>query len=183
MYVSMVIACSRVWTNRVRGANPARGQLNRENKYSPARACLRIWSRETNSAVPSRISLLISVLRLNLVTTYGIPPELQLKKLQGHNKSAIDLSNANPAHGHKDIPRSTSHIMVTTRYSDQQEFKSRKKVMRLYSGNGTDQYQNDSPKLLAPYREQPRSTRIVVAYPRLASCLSNKTDKLHTNQL
>ena len=110
------------------------------------------------------------------MTTYGIPPELQLKKLQGHNKSAIDLSNANPAHGHEDIPRSTSHIMVTTRYSDQQEFKSRKNVMRLYSGNGTDQYQNDSPKLLTPYREQPRSTRIVVAYPRLASCLSNKTD-------
>ena len=62
------------------------------------------------------------------MTNYGIPPELQLKKLQGHNKSAIDLSNANPAHGHKDIPRSTSHIMVTTRYSDQQEFKSRKKL-------------------------------------------------------
>ena len=92
------------------------------------RACLRIWSRETSSAVPSRTSLLISVLRPNLVTNYGIPPELQLKKLQGHNKSAIDLSNASPAHGHKDIPRSTSHVMVTTRYSDQQEFKSRKKL-------------------------------------------------------
>ena len=36
---------------------------------------LRIWSRETGSAVPSRVSLLISVLRLNLVLTYGIPPE------------------------------------------------------------------------------------------------------------
>ena len=35
MYVSMVIACSRVWINRVRGANPARGQLSRENEYSP----------------------------------------------------------------------------------------------------------------------------------------------------
>ena len=31
------------------------------------RACLRIWSRETGSAVPSRVSLLISILRLNLV--------------------------------------------------------------------------------------------------------------------
>ena len=29
-------------------------------------------------------------------------------------------------------PRSTGHIMVTTRYSDQQGFKSRQKVMRLY---------------------------------------------------
>ena len=47
-------------------ANPARGQLNRE-----------IWSREMGSAVPSRVSLLISILRLNLVLTYGIPPEFR----------------------------------------------------------------------------------------------------------
>ena len=42
-------------------ANPARGQLNRENEYSPvpARTRLRFWSRETGSAVPSRVSLLI----------------------------------------------------------------------------------------------------------------------------
>ena len=39
-------------------ANPARGQLNRENGYSPV--------PETGSAVPSRVSLLISILRLNL---------------------------------------------------------------------------------------------------------------------
>ena len=57
-------------------ANPARGQLNRENEYFPCpRACLRIWSRETGSAVPSRVSLLISILRLIPVLTYGIPPE------------------------------------------------------------------------------------------------------------
>ena len=42
------------------------------------RACLRIWSRETGSAVPSRVSLLISILRLNLVLTYGIPPEFRV---------------------------------------------------------------------------------------------------------
>ena len=49
-------------------ANPARGQLNRGNEYSTGpRTCLRIWSRETGSAVPSRVSLLISILRLNLV--------------------------------------------------------------------------------------------------------------------
>ena len=59
-------------------ANPVRGQLNRENEYSPAPgAWLRIWSRETGSAVPSRVSLLISILRLNLVFTYGIPPEFR----------------------------------------------------------------------------------------------------------
>ena len=32
---------------------------------------------ETSSAVPSRVSLLISIPRLNLVLTYGIPPELR----------------------------------------------------------------------------------------------------------
>ena len=58
-------------------ANPARGQLNTENEYSPVpRACLRMWSRETGSAVPSRVSLL-SILRLNLVLTYGIAPEFR----------------------------------------------------------------------------------------------------------
>ena len=41
-------------------ANPARGQLNRENEHFP---------------VP--VSLLISMLRLNLVLTYGIPPEFR----------------------------------------------------------------------------------------------------------
>ena len=59
-------------------ANPARGQLNRETLiFSCLRLRLRIWSRETNSAVPSRVSLLISILRLNLVLTYGIPPEFR----------------------------------------------------------------------------------------------------------
>ena len=59
-------------------ANPAPGQLNRENKYFTCpRSRLRIWSRETVSAVPSRVSLLISILRLNLVLTYGIPPEFR----------------------------------------------------------------------------------------------------------
>ena len=46
--------------------------------FSCPRSRLRIvWSRETDSAVPSRVSLLISVLRLNLVLTYGIPPEFR----------------------------------------------------------------------------------------------------------
>ena len=54
-------------------ANPARGQLNRENN-TPLSPCVP-WFRETGSAVPSRVSLFISILRLNLVLTYGIPPE------------------------------------------------------------------------------------------------------------
>ena len=59
-------------------SNPGRGQLNRENEYSPVRVSrLRIWSRETGLAVPSRVSLFISILRLDLVLTYGIPPEFR----------------------------------------------------------------------------------------------------------
>ena len=34
------------------------------------------WPRETGP-VPSRVSLLISILRLNLVLTCGIPPEFR----------------------------------------------------------------------------------------------------------
>ena len=36
-----------------------------------------IWSRETGPAVPSRVSLLISILRLNMVLHYGIPPDFR----------------------------------------------------------------------------------------------------------
>ena len=38
---------------------------------------LRIWCRETGSAFPSCVSLLISILRLNLVLTYGIPHDFR----------------------------------------------------------------------------------------------------------
>ena len=41
------------------------------------RSHLKSWFRETVSAVPSRVSMLISILRLNLVLTYGIPPEFR----------------------------------------------------------------------------------------------------------
>ena len=60
-------------------ASPARGQLNRKKYYFPVRvrSCLIIWSRKTGSGVPSRVSLLISILRLNLVLTYGIPPDFR----------------------------------------------------------------------------------------------------------
>ena len=60
-------------------ANPARGQLNREKYFFPVRVRLRlrIWPRETGSVVPSRFSLLISILRLNLVLAYGSPPEFR----------------------------------------------------------------------------------------------------------
>ena len=59
-------------------ANPARGQLNRNMNISlSAFTPENLVSRDTGSAVPSRVSLLISMLRLNLVLTYGIPPEFR----------------------------------------------------------------------------------------------------------
>ena len=44
------------------------------------------------------------------------------------------------------------------------------------TSNGTDQYQNSSSNLRTPYREQPRSTRIVVAYPRPAFSATKRTN-------
>ena len=59
-------------------ANYARGQLNRENVFIPVPVrALRIWSRETGLAASSRVSLLISILRLNLALTYRTPPEFR----------------------------------------------------------------------------------------------------------
>ena len=76
MYLCRVITYSKSKDQSGKAVNPARGQLNRENCFSsvPVRAN---WSLETGSAVPSRVSLLISILRLNLVLTYGIPPKFR----------------------------------------------------------------------------------------------------------
>ena len=49
------------------------------------------------------------------------------------------------------------------------------------TSNGTDQYQNGSSNLLPPYREQPRSTRIVVASPRPAFSATKRTHHAPTN--
>ena len=53
----------------VKVANPARGRSNCPGSH------LRIWYYEKSSAIPSRVSLLMSIVRLNLVLPYGIPPE------------------------------------------------------------------------------------------------------------
>ena len=53
------------------------------------RSCLRIWSRETGSAVLSRVSLLISILRLNLVLTYGTPPNFRYRRAGQLGGSAV----------------------------------------------------------------------------------------------
>ena len=77
MYVCMVIPYSRVWINRVRLPILLVVSWTGKIIFPCPRACLRIWSRETGSAAPFRVSLLISILRLNLVLTYGIPPEFR----------------------------------------------------------------------------------------------------------
>ena len=68
---------ARVRINRVR--LPILPVVNSKGKmnFPCPRSRLRIWSRETGSAVPFCVSLLISILRLNLVLTYGIPPDFR----------------------------------------------------------------------------------------------------------
>ena len=70
--------------------------------------------------------------------------------------------------------------MVTTRYSDQQGSKSRQKVMRLYK-----QWHRPISKrfIKPPYsiREQPRSTRNVVANPRPAFSAKNRKNYAPTS--
>ena len=65
--------------------------------------------------------------------------------------------------------------MVTARYSDQQG-SNRDKTFCDSTSNGTDQCQNGSSTLLASYRGQSRSTRIVVAYPRPAFSATKRTN-------
>ena len=59
-------------------ANPARGQLNRENKYPPAPVRAREFglARLVQPSCPAS-AYSFSMLRLNLVLTYGIPPEFR----------------------------------------------------------------------------------------------------------
>ena len=72
MYVCKVITYSRVWINRVR--LPILLVVSCTAKMNiPMSPCVP-ENLASRSAVPSRVSLLISILRLNLVLTYGIPP-------------------------------------------------------------------------------------------------------------
>ena len=71
----MVTHIARVWINRVRLPILLVVSLTGKMNIFRPRSRVRIWSRETGSTVPSRVSLLIFILRLNLVFTYGISPE------------------------------------------------------------------------------------------------------------
>ena len=83
-FIHLLCMCGHTYSKSMdrpgKVANPARGQLNGKIEYflDRVRSRLRIWSRETGLAAPSHVSLLISILRLNLVRTYyGIPPEFR----------------------------------------------------------------------------------------------------------
>ena len=94
----------------------------------------------------------------------------------GLSPSPVIYVVANPVRGHKEVPRSTGHIMVTTRHSDQQGSKSRQKIMRLYKRWHRSITKQFIKPPFTPYREQPRSTRIVVANPRPAFSATNRTN-------
>ena len=74
-YVSMVITYSKSKDQPGKVANYSFSAEQEKLIFPCPRLRQRISSRETGSAVPSRVSLLISILRLNLVLTYGIPPD------------------------------------------------------------------------------------------------------------
>ena len=64
----MYVTCIKGKDQPSNVANPARAQLNRENVFFPVPIRIRIWSRETGLAVPFRVSLLISILGLNIIS-------------------------------------------------------------------------------------------------------------------
>ena len=69
-YVCIVTHIARVRINQVR--LPILHVFR--NNFPCPRSRLKIWSRATGSGVTSRVSLFISILKLNQVLTYGIPP-------------------------------------------------------------------------------------------------------------
>ena len=71
----MVTHIARVWITRIRLRILL--VVSSAGKMIISLSAFAIWSRETGSAVPSRVNLLISIFRLNLVLTYGIPPEFR----------------------------------------------------------------------------------------------------------
>ena len=56
--------------------NPARGQLNRTGETNISLSAFALENMASRDGF-SRVNLLISVLRLNLVLTYGILPEFR----------------------------------------------------------------------------------------------------------
>ena len=78
LYVYMVITSSKRKEQPGKVANPARGQLNRENEYSPVLVRAREFglARRVQPSRPAS-ACLFSILRLNLDLTHGIPPDFR----------------------------------------------------------------------------------------------------------
>ena len=74
----MVTHIARVCRSTGEGCQSCSWSAEQGKLFFPClRSLLKIWSRETGLAVPSRVTLLISILRLNLVLTHGIPPDFR----------------------------------------------------------------------------------------------------------
>ena len=138
----------------------------------------RVWAEKYIFCAQNTDETATRLLLLLLIHTFSVL-SLQLKKPRRHNKSAIDLSNVNPACGHKEVRRSTGRIMVTTRYSDQQGSTSRQKVMRLYK----QWHRPISKRFIKPPYSISRATSIDSECCRLptTNVLSKKTEKLRKN--
>ena len=115
LYVCIVSQIARLSINRVR--LPVLHVVSRTGKMHISLPAYAIWSRETGSAVPSHVSLLISILRLNLVLTYGIPPEfcggvhLFISRFLKENQNAPRPSEHPPVRGKKMSKRSSGAII------------------------------------------------------------------------
>ena len=77
-YVGMLTHIARVRINRIRLRQSCSWSAEQGKFiFLYPRSRLKIWPRETGPAVPSRVRLLMSILRLNLMLTYGISPEFR----------------------------------------------------------------------------------------------------------
>ena len=104
----MVITYSKGKNQPGKVANPACGQLIGETYFPRPCLRLRVWSRETGLAVLSRVSLLISILGLNLlVLPYGIPPEFRGASI--YLESVPSLSGHAIAYRWRSLPRVRRH--------------------------------------------------------------------------
>ena len=76
-----------------------------------SRSRLRVWSCEMGTAVPSRVSLLISVLRLNLVLTYGPLRDSARfpRRRPRHRASPEFIGSRNIAYRWRSLPRVRRH--------------------------------------------------------------------------
>ena len=110
-------------------ANPARGLLNREKRTKE-----KVWQHTPPPPHTARSEKINKITRRIYRRYAGGRSRVRTRIPSARRLGPYPVIYvvANPVRGHKEVPRSTGHIMVTTRYSDQQGSKSRQKVMRLY---------------------------------------------------